>query len=356
MQRIRAYFIDSDAAPIESLLTGLPLQPHIVVESSPGLGHAYWLVDGAELGTFRAVQLALAARYGTDTAPQDLPRVMRLPGFEHRKGRPYRTRIIELHGDRPRYSHAEFVEAFGIDVHAGASLPLKTIKRNQPPGMLASNVKPMRRTLQDVIPEGERNSTLLSLAAGLVRKGFDLQAVTNRLQRINAERCQPPLCATEVDAIAVRAIGYGSQGYRYLSDALFDALARSRLPLPVRWIVLTALRRFDGHNNGNIALTWDDCKDIPGCKDEPSFLAYRARAVTSGFLIVTQEPKPTRNGRTPTLYAIPLHYLRSHTGQNTQLAHTGQNTQSYIDKQLLGKTSLEEADGRKPKLKRDKAA
>lgn len=327
VQRVRAYYADFDTAQPPDVAT-VPLKPHSIIESSPGRWHWYWWIDSAPLETFKAVQVAIAERLGSDRHVCDLPRIMRLPGFNHRKRAPFRTRIETLR-DAPRFTHAEFVHAFGIDLAAPQSHGKRTAR------VSIARLPVRRRTLPDVILEHDRNTTLLSLAAGLVHKGHDLPAVTDRLQKINAQRCLPPLCASEVDTIAMRAIGYGSNGYRFLPDALFDDLARMGLPLPVRWIVLTALRRFDGFNNSNIALTWQDCKDIPGCKDERRFLAYRAQAVTSGFLIVAHEPRLTRDGRTPTLFAIPLQYTPSLTGQNTQLAHTGQNTQSYIDKQSL---------------------
>ena len=323
VQRVRALFVDLDGAPLEPVTTA-QLQPHAIIESSAGRWHAYWRVSDCPLPDFKPLQQAFAARFQADPKVCDLPRVLRLPGFDHRKGKPYRSRIIDLH-DGPAYSVADMVQAFDL-------------RAPETPAPVAT-VTPLRkrRTLPDVIPEGERNATLLSLAAALVRKGHDLLAVTRRLQRMNAEHCKPPLCATEVDTIAMRAIGYGSDGYRLLADALFDDLARSGLPLAVRWIALTALRRFDGYNSGNIALTHADCRDIPGCRDEKTFLLYRSRAVAAGFLIVAKQPTMTRDGKTPTLYAIPPRYLVSHTGQNTLLAHTGQNTPSYIDKQVVGK-------------------
>lgn len=330
VQRIRAYFADFDGTQPPGVTT-VPLAPHAIVESSPGRWHWYWFIEGARLESFKAVQVAIAERFRSDSKVNDLPRVMRLPGFMHRKAEPFRTRIVELR-EAPRYTHADFVQAFGIDFQPASARDATVIR--------LPNAQQRKRTLSTIIAEGERNATLLSLAAGLVHKGHDLLAINRRLQKINAERCKPPLCAAEVDNIAMRAIGYGSEGYRLLTDPLFDDLVRSGLPLPVRWIVLTALRRFDGFNNGNIALTHEDCLDIQGCRDEKSFFAKRLRAVDAGFLIVAKQPIMTRNGKTPTLFAIPPRYLVSLTGQNTPLAHTGANTPSYIDKQAYGTAAV----------------
>src|SRR6185312_3063255 len=113
-----------------------------------------------------------------------------------------------------------------------------------------------RRTLPDRIPEGERNTRLLSLAAGLVRRGFSAQAVNERLQRINAERCTPPLGANQVDTIAARAEGYGSEGFSMLPHKMQDSREWRELPPTAHDVILLAFRRHDGTNNGSIALTW----------------------------------------------------------------------------------------------------
>jgi hypothetical protein len=93
--RVRAVFADQDTqgAPIPDI----GLDPHMVIESSPGKHHAYWLVDDLQRDQFRTQQQAIAARCGSDTAVCDLPRVMRLPGFLHQKNpdAPSLVRIIE---------------------------------------------------------------------------------------------------------------------------------------------------------------------------------------------------------------------------------------------------------------------
>ena len=98
---VRAAFADLDGAPLAPVLEG-PLVPSFTVESSPGRFHAYWLVSDLPLERFKAVQQAIAASFGGDPAVCDLPRVMRLPGFWHRKSEPFRTRILSQ-GDPTPY-------------------------------------------------------------------------------------------------------------------------------------------------------------------------------------------------------------------------------------------------------------
>lgn len=92
--RIRSLFCDLDGAPLEPILQA-PLAPHIIVESSPGKWHAYWLTSDTRLDQFRGLQQALAKKYNGDSSVCDLARVMRLPGFYHHKGPPVMTRLIK---------------------------------------------------------------------------------------------------------------------------------------------------------------------------------------------------------------------------------------------------------------------
>lgn len=108
--RVRAVFIDIDT-PGEA--PSLELPPHILVESSAGKWHAYWVVSDCSLEQFNQVQSALSLRFGSDPAVKDLPRVMRLPGFFHRKGQPFQTRIIDA-TPRPSYLLDEVVHGLGL--------------------------------------------------------------------------------------------------------------------------------------------------------------------------------------------------------------------------------------------------
>jgi hypothetical protein len=90
---VRALFIDLDGAPIEPVLKA-EMPPHIVVESSPGRWHGYWLTNDCPLNAFKPYQQQIAAKFGGDMSVNDLPRVMRLPGFLHQKAKPFMARVV----------------------------------------------------------------------------------------------------------------------------------------------------------------------------------------------------------------------------------------------------------------------
>ena len=50
---------------------------------------------------------------GTDNMVHDLPRVMRLPGFDHQKEAPTRVAIIDAAPTLPDYTASDFWGAFG---------------------------------------------------------------------------------------------------------------------------------------------------------------------------------------------------------------------------------------------------
>lgn len=103
INRVRALFADFDEADEAREFGHLALAPSIIVESSPGKHHAYWLSDPDDplpLGEFTAAQKAIAATLGADPKVCDLPRVMRLPGYWHRKGDAHLVRIISSTGRR----------------------------------------------------------------------------------------------------------------------------------------------------------------------------------------------------------------------------------------------------------------
>lgn len=91
--KVRAVFVDLDGSPLEPVMAA-PITPHIVIKTSPGKFHAYWLVEGCPKESFMTIQKQLANRFNGDSQVCDLPRVMRLPGFLHQKQAPFLTHIL----------------------------------------------------------------------------------------------------------------------------------------------------------------------------------------------------------------------------------------------------------------------
>lgn len=97
--RVRSLWQEADRGDEPAL----PIEPHIIVESSPGKHHRYVLVDGAPLDEFEPVQQRLVDSYGSDPNAKDRRRVLRLAGFYHLKDRakPHLVRIVVASGAPP---------------------------------------------------------------------------------------------------------------------------------------------------------------------------------------------------------------------------------------------------------------
>jgi len=119
VKAVRAVFADTDGAPLEPI-SNCSIEPHIIVESSPGKWHTYWLTDGLALTGFQGVQRRIADKFGTDASVTDLSRVLRLPGFYHRKADPFMVRIIHDNGGLP-YSADKILAAFPPLLKEGTS-------------------------------------------------------------------------------------------------------------------------------------------------------------------------------------------------------------------------------------------
>lgn len=186
---IRAVFVDLDGASLEPVEVWA-LKPHIVVESSPGRWHAYWLLEGLSLDRFREVQQALAACFDGDARVCDLPRVMRLPGFNHHKGEPVMVTIKTIRSEQERYTADRMLMALGLSTTTTSTLTAVSSR----------------------IPAGKRNGKLAAIAGRLRRNGKSRDEIEGALLHINMAECDPPLEEAEVRKIAESISRYSSGG------------------------------------------------------------------------------------------------------------------------------------------------
>ncbi|MEC4747458.1 PriCT-2 domain-containing protein [Methylomicrobium sp. Wu6] len=101
INRLRALWIEADRPGAK-----LPqLDPHFIIESSPGKRHYYFLLDDAPLkiGIWETVQQRLVDDHGSDPNAKDRSRVLRLAGSYHMKNpeQPHLVRIVQESGGLP---------------------------------------------------------------------------------------------------------------------------------------------------------------------------------------------------------------------------------------------------------------
>jgi len=269
--RVRAVFVDLDGSPIKPVMEA-PLQPHIIVETSPKRFHAYWLVDDIHKQEFRSVQEMLARRFYGDISVKDLPRVMRLPGFLHQKNEPYLTHILHTK-EQERFNRNDFFDAFNFD------LSVNNWKDKLP------------------IHEGQRNDKLFSMARGLVSKGYEYQGIFGRICKINETLCVPPLLDAEIEQIVQQAMHYGASGELRMDYKLIDSSAYKALSPRAKVLDMAARRIANGNPQAVFTLLASDL--APWGFGNPKTLAkYRNEVLNHKFLEQVSVPRYRQKGET----------------------------------------------------------
>ena len=185
--RVCALVADFDTQDFNRTFDNFSLVPSIVIESSPGKHHAYWIIeDTLPLDEFKLCQKALAALLGSDPTICDLPRVMRVPGFLHQKGQPFMVR--EVFNSGKRYTAKALKDWIGVGNLVGIpnkSVPVLTIPCVQDDFYVVIEFDKLLIQLQSAA-EGNRNVTLNKVAYrayGFVKAGrLDEDHVTSKLE------------------------------------------------------------------------------------------------------------------------------------------------------------------------------
>jgi len=276
---VRALFADLDGAPLQPVLD-CPLAPHAVVETSKGKFHAYWRVQGVPLEVFTPLQKSIASMFGGDPKVCDLPRVARLPGFDHRKGGGcFRSRIVRLQPG-PAYTLTQALEAFPCSPSAPAAAMQRT-------------------TTTDRFGAGERNSQLFNAARGFHNHGYLEAEVNKRVQNINALRCDPPLCATEVDDIVRKACAEAAKGHLQIPLAVFDSQGYRDLPGNAQAIVNMAFRLVPEMGDAVVSLSPAMFSMASG-----TFASNVRKAEAAGFLVRVSTGRFGQLGNTTNRYQV----------------------------------------------------
>lgn len=198
VQELRAVFIDCD--DVEVSFDDVEQKPNIIVQSARGK-HAYWLLQrGESLERFKEIQIALAAKFGTDAQVNDLARVMRLPGFEHHKKAPLLVEVEHVNTEKI-YTIDELFEGMQLETFTPKPKPTPTpTYRNMKPGesrrdvSLEDKVKRCDAYLTGIGPaiegSGGHATTVQACRAG---HDFDLPETTFWPMLVQWNRgCVPP--------------------------------------------------------------------------------------------------------------------------------------------------------------------
>ncbi len=108
----RAQFMEIDDQSFDEqmrIIKEFPLEPSIMNRTKKSI-HCYWLLSDGDFVTWKKVQKRLIAKFKSDPKISDESRVMRLPGFFHRKDKnnPVMCTLIKFDPDR-RYSQNDLL-------------------------------------------------------------------------------------------------------------------------------------------------------------------------------------------------------------------------------------------------------
>lgn len=170
--RIRALFVDLDGAPLGPVQNAAT-PPHITVQSSPGRFHAYWRVSDCNVEQCEPALKQLIGKFDADPSCCDRSRVLRLPGFYHRKADPYLVHVLD--SSPGEYEMANFLTSTPLN-----STDLQKKQMTQQSSSVSSVSSVGAAYLPDSI--GQRNRRLFDFARYL--KGTRPDATKAELREI----------------------------------------------------------------------------------------------------------------------------------------------------------------------------
>lgn len=161
-------------------LAEFSLEPSVIVRTWKSL-HCYWLLDDGDIMRFRPIQRRMVELFHSDSTIQNESRVMRIPGFEHRKHDPVLVKLIKFDPDL-RYTQDQIETALD-----GMGIPREIPK--------ASTTTMTAADPGEKIPKGKRYRYVMSrigFYAGKFGKGMSAERILNDVYEDFRECCEDP--------------------------------------------------------------------------------------------------------------------------------------------------------------------
>ena len=169
----RAVFIDDDNVR-PTCRTDFPLDPSIVVESSPGKFHYYWLTNTRDFEEWEQVMNRIVVTEKGDPQARDLVRVMRLPGFKHLKGAAFMSQVVGGN------SHVYNWEDISGTWEPTNDVPMRTVEKD---GEIRTVSVQSVQGARELVKNGQNyHEALRYLGLRYVNKGLDRDELTGMLR------------------------------------------------------------------------------------------------------------------------------------------------------------------------------
>ncbi len=191
--KVRSCFADFDGTDLPSTFDE---RPSMIVETSPGNFHVYYFAaledrHSVPLQAFKTLQQSIAHRFNSDPKVCDLPRVMRIPGFYHRKKEPFLSHVVDYTGTR---------FTFGLLVELFPPLPVKQWSAEKWQNPIGQGKVTGEYKGQYGSSKGNRNCDLAKIIGGMLKNGRDWGYIEAECYKHNAYS-HPPLSENEVKAV-----------------------------------------------------------------------------------------------------------------------------------------------------------
>lgn len=194
IKKVRSVFVDLDGSPLEP---ALKYNPTLIVESSSGRFHCYWFTDDMPLEAFGPMQKNIARILNGDKKVFDLPRVLRVPGFYHKKGKPFLSTIRGGLGTIIKYK--ALVDMFPPEVVPKWSAKRYVLEKKTDSN---SEFKGLYGTFN-----GDRNAHVLRRIGGCIKRKKSWDYIISEAFK-EGMACTPPLPESEINLILKSARKY----------------------------------------------------------------------------------------------------------------------------------------------------
>lgn len=171
--RARAIWVEDDEKRDEPR-DDWPLEPNIIVQSSPGKYHYYWLTDTDDQEAWEEQMDIMTDYFGCDPQARDLTRVLRIPGFNHCKKDPVKVKVRYLR-EKP-YEFSALQIAFKP---TGEPIRKRAKRKTAAEGRIDSPEQ-----MKKLVDDGHKHGPAMRLAMKLANQGCDLDTILLALSPI----------------------------------------------------------------------------------------------------------------------------------------------------------------------------
>lgn len=168
--RVRAVWVEDDDTG--ELVKDWPLPPSIIVNSSEGKYHYYWLTSTKKYNEFELVMQTMVDKYNCDKKARDISRVMRLPETYHHKSKKRKVEIVG--GSFKKYKWEVIKTAFP---------PAKKKKSNY--SKSEDGEFDMLSAIQALTSTDDLHGSMISIALSCVNRGMDKSLFINAMMGLN---------------------------------------------------------------------------------------------------------------------------------------------------------------------------